>query len=101
VNVVDAAELPEAIVQVTVCPLTEHPEDTPLMVKAESIVSETVAAPAVAEPVLPTVKVMNPGPVWKRGQECAAKTERDAGATDPEVSIFTSMQSAFAPVPHV
>ena len=84
---VDAADEPDAIVQVTVCPLTEQPPEAPasealLMLNPESMVSETVAAAAVGPPVLDTVRVIAPGPAWKIGLECVAEIERDAGGAN-------------------
>jgi hypothetical protein len=44
-----------------------HPHDVLSIVNAESMVSETVAVPAVAAPVLETVRVIVPGADWKIG----------------------------------
>ena len=77
-NTVDAADVAEGIVQVTDCPLMEHPDEALLMVNAESRVSDTVAAPEVATPVLLTVRVMAPGPPWKIGVEWVAEIDSEA-----------------------
>jgi hypothetical protein len=75
VNVVEV--LPAGMVHVTVWELIEHPAEALLMVKLESMVSETVAT-AVVAPLVVTVSVMTPGPPWKIGLAWIAEIDRDS-----------------------